>query len=256
MKRIAWSYLLGTLLLCGCNQSAPTTGDMNADFDHNHRHQHGTGHDHEHDHDDGFAGGHSHEHGHGHRHGKPLHGGRLVSIGHSHHAEGATHYHAEIMPLVDGRVTIHLLTENDAGESVAFPIEVAEITAYVDRLDREDSLATEIVFTAEGDGPASEFVTTVPETHRDSAELSIVVPKVKLGGERQNFSFTVSTGEQASNAGSEATPPASSDPDATQEGAAEEGPAADEPTSNDEPTSEPADGTEVGSAAAAPTGAK
>ena len=49
---------------------------------------------------------HGHGHSHSHRHGKPLHGGRIVSIGHTHHKNGATHFHAEVMPLT-GDIRFH-----------------------------------------------------------------------------------------------------------------------------------------------------
>lgn len=203
MRRIEGGFaacLLGLgLFLSGCDQSpSSVTTDMHADFGHDHRHQHGPGHDHEHDHEGGFQGGHSHSHTHGHRHGEPLHGGRIASIGHSHHATGETHFHAEVMPVVDRQITFHVLTENAEGKSEDYPVEATEIVAYVDRLDKESTRSLEVVFSAKGEDGRSTFVAAVPESFLESKELSVVVPKIKLGGERLNFSFTAQQAESPS----------------------------------------------------------
>ncbi|MBC8355445.1 MAG: hypothetical protein H8E66_25995 [Planctomycetes bacterium] len=200
MKRISVApamYLIAVgLLLVGCDRAASSvTPDMRADFGHDHRHQHGEGHDHEHEHKEGFHGGHSHTHGH--RHGAPLHGGRIVSIGHSHHAGGETHFHAEVMPIVDGRITFHVLAENAEGKSEDYRVEATEIVAYVDRLDKESTRADEVVFRSAGEDGGSTFSAEVPEPFLDSRELFVVVPKIKLGGERLNFSFTASISDRA-----------------------------------------------------------
>ena len=181
------------LLAAGCTEPDPgVTPEMHEDFSHDHKHQHGGDHDHEHEHGDGFTGTHSHGHSHSHRHGEPLHGGRIVSIGHTHHKGGATHFHAEVMPLADNVIRFHLLTESDDGESVDYSIEDNEIPALVCVKDKE-SLSKEASFTsvAEGD-ETSEFMLAIPESLPDAEAFSIVIPKITLGGQRQNFSFSVS----------------------------------------------------------------
>ena len=175
MKTMTFYGILCALLATGCNGSNAVTTNMDVDAEDHHQHD----------------AGYDHDHSHHHRPGKPLHGGDIVTIGHSHHADGVTYYHAEVMPLVDGKVTFHLQTVNDAGNSVAMPISASEVPAYIAQLDRETALTTEMIFHAVGKGPTSEFVAAVPKSHLDSTELSVVVPKIKLGGERQNFSFTV-----------------------------------------------------------------
>ena len=166
---------------CGQSASSVTTG-MVADVGH----RHGPGHDHKH----------PHPHTHGHRHGEPLHGGRIVSIGHSHYASGETHYHAEVMQVADGRITFHVLTENAEGKSVDYRVAATEIVAYVDRLDKESTRAQEVVFSAEGEVGESTFAAAVPASLLESKELSVVVPKIELGGEWLNFSFKTSTKDE------------------------------------------------------------
>lgn len=204
---IATLGVLGCALAhAGCDSfEAPLTGDMQADSGHDHRHQHGAGHDHEHEHEDGFSGRHSHSHTHGHRHGKPLYGGRVISIGHSHHRKGETHYHAEVMPVSVGRITFHVLTENNSGESEEFRVEASEIVAYVDRLDKESIGPREVVFSLpDGESGGSTFVATIPQTLLESRELSVVVPKIVLGGQRQTFSFETQAEDNADSSASAA----------------------------------------------------
>ena len=180
------------LLTAGCTESDPVTPEMHTDFSHDHKHQHGSNHDHEHEHKEGFTGTHSHGHSHSHRHGEPLHGGRIVSIGHTHHKGGATHFHAEVMPLVDNVIRFHLLTESDDGESIDFSIDDKEIPALVSVKDKE-SLSKEASFTSVAvAGESSEFMLAIPESLAEGEAFSIVIPKITLGGQRQNFSFSVS----------------------------------------------------------------
>ena len=164
------------LLFVGCDQSASTSDtDMHADSESN-------GHDSDH--------GHNHSHSHGHQQGEPLYGGDVVAIGHTHHGSGATHYHAEVMPVEDGRVTFHVLTDNDKGESEPFHVETREIVGYVDRVEAEDGPAYEVTFSSQDDQGGSTFIATLPEWLLDSKQVFVVVPKIQLGHERQNFSFT------------------------------------------------------------------
>jgi len=183
------------LFIAGCtepesNSEPAVTTEMHEDFDHKHPHQHGTHHDHEHDHGDDFEGTHSHGHSHGHRHGSPLHGGRVVSIGHSHHKDGETHFHAEVMPVTGDSISFHILTEDESGKSVDAPVDAKEITGLIS-VKSETSAGHEVTFRITNDGEASEFTATLPEEVVHGEAYSVVIPKVVLAGQRQNFSFTV-----------------------------------------------------------------
>ena len=169
----------------------PITTDMHEDFDHEHKHRHTSNGDHEHEHEDGFRGSHSHGHTHTHRHGEPLHGGRIVSIGHTHHKNGATHFHAEVMPLQDSRIRFFLLTETDDGESRDHPIQQKEIPALVSVKGREDTAAEHLFSSVGDDDTTSEFALQIPESFAGSDSFSVVIPRVEIDGQRQNFSFTV-----------------------------------------------------------------
>ena len=182
-----------TVIFCsGCTErDSRITTEMHEDFDHDHKHQHSGDDDHEHEHKGGFKGSHAHGHSHGHRHGKSLYGGRVVSIGHTHHNDGATHFHAEVMPLIDDTIRFHVLTESDDGESKDFPIEATEITGLIS-IKGSEATAREVTFTAIGEGDtASEFLVEIPEFIRDGEAFSVLIPKVVLDGNRQNFSFSV-----------------------------------------------------------------
>lgn len=172
--------VFAAVLFVGCNLSdSPAANNTNADVKHDHQHPHG---DHEHSH--------AKEHAHGHRRAEALYGGRIVSIGHSHHADGVTHYHAEVMPIARGRITFHVQVEDERGRSKDFPVESKEIIAFVDRLGAESPRALEVVFRADAESRAT-YVADIPEDWRESNEkLSVVVPKIKLGGERLSFSFS------------------------------------------------------------------
>ena len=189
----ARSLLLLAVVSCfGCSDpNAGVVTDMREDFEHEHKHQHSDHDDHEHTHADDIQGTHSHQHTHGHRHGEPLFGGRLISIGHAHHADGATHFHAEVMPLRDDTIRIHVLTDSDSGGLEALPIMATELTALVGVKDQE-SMSSECSFKAVGDEqPASEFLLVIPESIADATSYSVVVPKIEIDGQRQNFSFQV-----------------------------------------------------------------
>lgn len=203
---LSWVALLASIaVIVGCNQqvssSAPTpaiTTDLREDLDHDHRHTHGPGHEHEHEHEEEFAGSHAHGHTHGHRHGEPVHGGRTVSIGHTHHRDGETHYHAEVLPIEDDSIRFFLLTESDDGEPQVAEVEGAEISAYVADLDKESSNSYEVTFAqgeAGGENSQVPYTAKIPEGFSESNRLSIVVPKIRLGSERLNFSFTATRGE-------------------------------------------------------------
>lgn len=180
-------------LIAGCTNSdstPPVTTEMAEDFDHDHTHQHSDHADHEHHHDDKFQGEHSHGHSHSHRHGSPLHGGQIVSIGHTHHGKGATHFHAEVMPIEDDTIRFHLLTESEKGETIDLAIEQSEIPGIVSVWSAE-SVTVDCVFRGTSDGSkSSEFSLTIPERLAKGKTFSVVIPNLTVGGHRQNFSFT------------------------------------------------------------------
>lgn len=193
-------------LTIGCEEpgTPAVTTDMHEDFDHSHKHTHGEGSEHEHGHQDGFEGSHSHSHSHNHRHGEPLFGGRITSIGHSHHKEGETHYHAEVMPIIDGLITFHILSESPDGKSKSYPIEEKEIVSFTNEQKEESTRASELKFVSKDNKtPSSTFVATVPEKFSESQKLLVVIPKITLGGERLSFSFTVNQNKETQQTGSE-----------------------------------------------------
>ena len=182
--------VIAAVSIVGCGDPAqPVTTDVQADHGHKH-----TGHrDHEDGHEHGAHGTHSHSH----RHGEPLHGGRVVTIGHTHHGKGETHFHAEVMPVVGDTVRFHLLTESEDGESIDLPIEQKEISALISIKSRETK-TFERPFVAVGDGEQSaEFELTIPKQLTEGQSFSVVVPKITLGGHRQNFSFVASRPEDS-----------------------------------------------------------
>ena len=176
-------FVLGTsLLFVGCESSASNDdNDRQVDSGDGHRHQHGSDQ--------------SGQHTHGHQHGEPLYGGRLVAIGHTHHGTEATHYHAEIIPIRDGQLAFHVLTQNTGGNSEPLRVEATKIVAYVDRTGKQSTRAEEVAFVSEQDPAGSKFVAPVPESLLDCQRLLVVVPKIQLGGERLSFSFTTSKPE-------------------------------------------------------------
>ena len=94
------------------------------------------------------------------------------------------------MPVIDGKITFHVLTIDSAGKSQTVRVQAEKIVAYVDPLDSE--IVREVTFKASGNS-GSTFVATIPESIQDCKEFSVVVPKIELGGERLNFSFKTST---------------------------------------------------------------
>lgn len=186
---------LALLVACcfGCaEQDAGLVTDMHEDFDHEHQHQHSDQDDHEHEHADGFNGSHSHEHTHSHRHdADALYGGQLASIGHTHHADGATHFHAEVMPLEENTIRLHILTDAEDGGLKACPVEAKELVALISIVGKELSTKQSTLVAVGSDSPASEFAVEIPEDIAGADQYSVVIPKIELGGDRQNFSFRV-----------------------------------------------------------------
>ena len=110
-----WLAIASVVACTGCTESTPdVTPEMHTDSSNDDEHDHGGEHDH--GHGDGLAGTHSHDHSHNRSLGKPLHGGRIVPIGHAHHKGGVTHFHASHngkKGKVQHRGTPHVLTTFD-----------------------------------------------------------------------------------------------------------------------------------------------
>lgn len=142
-----------------------------------------------HDHD-GDEHHHDHDHAH-HHHGGP-HEGRLVEIGHTHHEhdDKVTFYFAEVMPIDDGTLTFHLVSEAEGSghEMIVFPSEEEEITAIINGQGDDALSAFEVSLAAIKDKGASGFTAALPEALHGK-QLTVVVPKIVLGGERMDFSF-------------------------------------------------------------------
>ena len=186
MKASTVCFAIISLVACaGCAESDPgVTPGMHSNVPHDRKHHH----DGDHDHSDGGTVPHSHHHSHG----QPLHGGRIVSIGHTHHKDGATHFHAEVMPLVDDVIRFYLLTESDDGESVDYSTQDKEIPALMSVKGKE-FLSQEVSFEPRAARDASsEFLLVIPESLAEGKTFLIVIPKITLDGQRQNFSFTIS----------------------------------------------------------------
>ena len=84
--------------------------------------------------------GHSHASDH-HHHSKqspdPLYGGQVVAIGHTHRGSDHTHYYVEVMPVVDDRLTFHVLsvnTKNKADCVVRSAVVRMTVTLHLDVL--------------------------------------------------------------------------------------------------------------------------
>lgn len=95
------------------------------------------------------------------------------------------------MPLKAATIRIHVLTDSASGGLKAMPIMSEELTALVGVKDQE-SMSSECTFKAAGDEqPASEFLLVIPESIADAISYSVVVPKIEIEGQRQNFSFHI-----------------------------------------------------------------
>lgn len=190
------AVLIAALGCFGCTDTdtGPSAGvvpNLHEDFDHEHKHQHSEDDGHEHEHAEKVDGSHSHEHAHGHRHDEPLFGGRLFSIGHTHHENGAAHFHAEVMPLEDNTIRFHLLTESPDAGLQKFPIMAKEVMGLIS-VKGQEALPADCSFTAvDAEQPASEFSLLIPETIADAEAYSVMVPDIDVGGQRQNFGFHV-----------------------------------------------------------------
>ena len=188
------AMLIVLLGCCGCTDTDtdPSVGvvtDMYEDFDHEHKHQHSDYGGHEHEHAEKIDGSHSHEHAHGHRHNEPLFGGRLFSIGHTHHENGAAHFHAEVMPLEDDTIRFYLLTDSADAGLQDYAITAQEVSCLIS-VNGQEAQPVQCSFTAVDDEqPASEFCLLIPEHIAGADAYSVMVPNLEVRG--QNFSFHV-----------------------------------------------------------------
>lgn len=168
------------------NQSINTQEDV----EHQHRHVHADGVAHDHEHDD-FEGAHSHPHDHGHRHADAPHGGQIVAIGHTTHQKGEQLFHAEVMPISDGTITFHLLTETSEGAWTEFPIPTAEIDGLISRTENEEDQPVAVTFVAQHENNSATFKASIPDSLSAAGGFRVAVSKVALGEGTHNFEFIV-----------------------------------------------------------------
>ena len=149
---------------------------------------------------DGSGRRHQHDHPHNHHHShaaiKSSHGGRMIPIGHTHHADGATHYYAEIMPTEKDKLTLYFAHTDEHGVSQTVQVDGKEVVGYAAPLDQQSGLATELVFLAAANVDESAWSATIPASLKTAGPLSVVVPKIILDGEWINFSFKTSNAPQ------------------------------------------------------------
>ena len=185
--------MMAGLLLNGCEPPSSIQKPEQASAAAGHQHDSdgvdGSDHQHHHDHDHD----HPHDHHQGHAAVKPSHGGRIIPIGHSHHSNEATHYYAEVISPEQSELTLYLITTDEHGMSHPVQVEAEAIAAYAAPLDRKAGVATELNFLPSENGDHSVWSTKIPESLNNGSGLSIVIPKVTLGGEWQNFSFQTSS---------------------------------------------------------------
>lgn len=145
----------------------------------------------EHSHNEEHHGLHSHAHDHSKA--QPLHGGKLVEIGHTHNKDGATHYFVEVMPQTADEVQFFVARESDDGGVEDYRPDAQEILALVDAVGQKRPKSKEIQFTAEDvEGQPLKYSANLIDVYPDAEELMIVIPKLKVGQERMNFSFSIS----------------------------------------------------------------
>jgi len=145
---------------------------------------------------------HSHEdeHGHDHHHSEARFGGQMVEVGHTHNPEGLQFYFAEILPLKENTISFHLSVEDEDSNTNSPTITGTEVLAYVSDPEFETTVSREITFELQetnSAAPATLLSATIPEIFVNSQRLSIVIPKLTLGGERLNFTFGVSTADDS-----------------------------------------------------------
>lgn len=192
--------LVAAAMLTGCTDDPvgpPETPAVVSDADHEHGHPHVHADDigHDHDHDD-FEGSHDHGHAHSHRHDD---GQRLVSIGHTHHSQGVTDYHARIGPSDGQTLEITLLADDGSGQLVPVAAGDDRFEAIVGSSANAGLSSRSLKFEPVVGEPG--HYTASLEMLTPTTEPSVVlVPAVKLGGERLDFSFPLPAAEPSEDA--------------------------------------------------------
>jgi hypothetical protein len=135
----------------------------------------------------------SHENGDDHTHStgtvESLHGGTIVAIGHSHVEDKVTHYYAEVMPITNQQLTLHLLVERLTGVAAAQSIEKQELVSYLNRNGDSQLNARKMVLAANAENPWT-LSGQLPE-EPFGKRVKVVVPPIRVAGERMSFSFEV-----------------------------------------------------------------
>ena len=137
---------------------------------------------------------HVHTDNHGHVHSPPRFGGQISEIGHTHGTEGLIFYYAEALPDSGNTVRLYISSEDEQGNSTNAEIDGSSVLAYLAGADEDSRLSRKITFTATAatDDPTVTFLTAeIPKDLRDTKQLSLVCPKIVLGGQRSNFMLSI-----------------------------------------------------------------
>ena len=168
---------------------------------------------------------HDHSHDHGHQHTEPRFGGDVIEVGHTHNPNGLLFYFAEILSADDGSVQFYLSVEDEAGGSKSATSKESEVMAYMSDAEQETSVSKEVVFQLQQikpDDPVSVLSANVPADFVNSSKISVVVPKLTLGGERLSFSFEVEVQHSPDSTETNSSGEESSEPNQDKETAKEE----------------------------------
>ena len=136
-----------------------------------------------------------HSHNHDHDNNGPRFGGHIVDVGHAHNPDGLVFFFAEILPVKENSIRLYISVENENGEAKPAILEDSSVMAYVYDSDSDTSSSKEVAFTLkekQGDIPVALLTSVIPTILHNSGQLSVIVPKITLGGERLNFTFNVS----------------------------------------------------------------
>jgi|GEM_PF-1047275 len=138
---------------------------------------------------------HSHDHNHGHHHSEPLFGGQLVEIGHTHKRDGIAFYFAEILPEQNNTIRLYISVERKNEKPKPAAIEASTVAAYAADAANASMFSKEVVLTRDAemaDIPAVLLSGPIPADLLHKDQISLVVPKIILGGERLSFSLSIS----------------------------------------------------------------
>lgn len=211
------SFLPLLLFANACDTShTPTVpevvSDTRQDIGHGHRHIHGSGQVHEHEHTDGFVGAHAHVHQHPHRHPDPIHGGRIIDLlpaatSTTEATDTRNCWHAEILPLADGQISLFLLKEYPEGGFEDYPIPAQRLLAKVaapsvpvnvSTIPDETDSHQQLAFIADGGQKESaRFNATLPQTMQRLQALTVNIPAIVIETRQYSLSFQVSLDKSA-----------------------------------------------------------